>query len=508
MRGISRKQIAQTVNVPAPTGGLNAVDALAAMPPQDAAVMDNFFPTPSNVALRNGYKSWVTGFTQPVYSLMTYNSGTGRKMFAASNGNIYDVTVTGVIGSPVVTGNTSDKWQHINFATSGGQYLLAVNGSDSPQLYNGTTWQAVTAASSPIAITGVTTSNLIHVNMFKGRVFFIEKNSTRAWFLPLNNLGGVATVLDFGSYLTLGGYINCLVTWTIDNSGGTDTLAAFISSEGEVLLYRGSDPTYASSWFLQGVFRIGRPVGYRCYVRIGSDVGVISADGLFPMSEALLTDRSQRKDAISNKITNLINTDVQSFAGAFGWQPILYPIGNKLIVNVPGGGLPYQYVMNTVNGSWCRFVGWNANVFELMGDSLFFGGAQVYQCDTGLTDNGANINAVAIQAPQYFGTTQQKQFTMARTILSSNSAIRPAFQINTDFDLSTPVQTTSFSTVKFTPWGSPWYSPWSSPSLIRRDWQNVNSIGFVGSPALSLSAKNAVINWQSSDVCFINGDPL
>lgn len=507
---VNRAQIAQTVSVPAPTGGLNGRDGLANMPPTDAVVLDNLFPNPSNVSLRNGYIAWATGLPGAVNSLCCYNASNGaRKLFAASGASVYDVTSAGAVGAPVVAGAASDKWQHVNFGTSGGQYLLMVNGTDSPVLFNGATWQAVTGASAPISITGVTTSNLIHVTMFKGRLFFVEKNSTKAWYMPVGAIGGAANYLDFASYMTLGGYLMAMVTWTIDNAGGIDTMAAFLTSEGEVLLYRGSDPSYASSWFLQGAFRIGRPIGRRCYTRVGSDVLLLSADGLFPMSQALLTDRSQRKDAVSDKIVNLINSDVQLFASAFGWQVVLYPIGNKLIVNVPAPTGIYQYVMNTVNGAWCRFTGWSANCWELMGDQLMFGGAGgVYQADTGLTDNGSSIAVVAIQAPQYFGTTQQKQFTMARPILYSNAVIRPAFQINCDFDLAVPSLTSSTSFTKFTPWGAAWGAAWSSPSLIRKDWQNVYGIGFAGSPALAFSAKNAIVNWQSTDVCFINGDPL
>lgn len=507
-RGPSRANIQKTASIPAPVGGLNGRDAYADMPPGDAITLDNFFPTPSNVQLRNGYKAWLTGVNAQVNSLCCYSSAAGRKLFAASGTHIYDATTAGVVGAAVVSGLTSDKWQHVNFGTPGGQYLMMVNGADSAQLYDGTNWQAVTAVSAPISITGIATTSLIHVNMFKGRLFFVEKDSMRAWYMPVNSIGGAANVLDFSGLVQLGGYLMAMITWTVDNSGGTDNLAAFITSEGEVLLYRGSDPSYASSWFLQGQFRIGRPVGRRCYVRIGSDVAVIGADGLYPMSQALLTDRSQRQDAVSDKIVNLINGDIQLYGANFGWQAILHPIGNKLVVNVPTTYGAYQYVMNTVNGAWCRFTGMTANCWELFGDQLMFGAAGVFQADVGQTDNGAAISAVAIQAPQYFGSSAQKQFTMARPIIYSNASIRPAFQINTDFDLSVPSGLSSFSSVKFTPWGSPWGSPWSSPSLIRKDWQNVYGVGFSGSPALAINIKNAVMNWQSTDVAFIEGDAL
>ena len=506
---LKRSQIAQSQSIPAPVGGLNARDGLAEMPESDAVVMTNFFPNPSQVVLRSGYVTWATG-TGPVNTLAAYKAPGGtRKLFAASGTKIFDVTTAGAVGAAVVTGQTSGYWQTINFGTGGGQFLYMVNGVDSPQLFNGSTWQAVTAVSAPISITGVTTTTLIHVNAFKSRLFFIEKNAMHAWFLPLNSVGGAASLLDFSSLTKLGGYLVAMMTWTIDNTSGIQEMAAFITSEGEVLLYSGSDPSFASSWFQVGSFRIGRPIGRRCYERIGSDVVVITADGLFPLSEALLTDRSQRKDALSDKIRNLINNDVQTYAANPGWQVILYPIGNKVIVNVPAGAGTYQYVMNTLHGAWCIFRGWSATCFELLGDLLFFGGAGgVYQADTGTTDNGTNIMAVAVQAPNYFGTNSQKQFTLARPVLFANAQIRPSFSINVDFDISAPASASSYTAGAYTPWGSPWGSPWSPLSQVYKDWQSMRGIGFTGSPAMAVSLQNVSMTWQATDVLWINGDPL
>lgn len=505
----SRQQISQTVSIPAPVGGLNGRDALANMPPRDAVILDNWFPLPASVAVRNGSTAWATGLPSTVNSLCCYSAAANRKLFAASGAGIYDVTTKGAVGAAAVSGLTSDKWQHINFGANGGQFLYMVNGADSPQLYNGSTWQAVTGVSAPISITGVTTSLLVHVSSWKGRLFFVENNSMRAWYLPLGSVGGSAQQLDMTQYCKLGGYLMCMFTWTVDNSGGMDELAVFLTSEGELLVFRGTDPAYASSWFLQAVFRVGRPIGRRCFVRIGADVAILSADGLFPISKAMLTDRSQRQDAVSDKIVNLINNDVQAYAANFGWQPLLYPIGNKLIINVPASGGTYQYVMNTVTGAWCRFKGWAAAAFELMGDALFFGAStKVYQADVGTNDDGAGINVAALQAFQYFGSTNQKQFTMGRPVLTSNALFQPAFSVQTDFNLSTPKLNATFSRSSFTQWGAAWGSLWSSPSVTKADWQSTSGIGFLGAPALAFTNVNASVAWQSTDINFIVGDPL
>jgi hypothetical protein len=57
MQKLDRGQRAVTKVVPAPVGGLNARDALAAMPETDASVMVNFFPFADRVESRTGSPS-------------------------------------------------------------------------------------------------------------------------------------------------------------------------------------------------------------------------------------------------------------------------------------------------------------------------------------------------------------------------------------------------------------------------------------------------------------------
>jgi len=504
----TRQQVATVQSIPAPIGGLNARDAYAEMPPTDALVMDNFFPTPSYVGVRNGSSAWVTGLS--VSTLACFSQVTGaRHLFAAAGGNIYDVTASGSLGAAAVTGLTSNWWRYTNFGAGGGQYLFMVNGQDSPQIYNGTTWQAVTTTSTPIAITGTTPANFTSVNNFQGRLYFILKNSMQVVYLPLLSVGGAANILDLSSQSILGGYLVAMCTWTIETTSGMTEMACFVTSEGEVIVYQGNDPTYASSWYQMGTFRIGRPIGWRPSVRIGSDVAIITADGVVPLSRAILTNRKENAIAISDKIQNLINNDVQTYASNLGWQCILHPIGNKILINVPNSIGSYQYVQNTVTTAWCRFTGWNATCFELMGDQLFYGSSTgVYLCDSGQNDAGSNINAVCVQAASYFGSHTNKQFTMARPIMTANGPIKPSFQVNVDYSITPPGAPVAYSVGAFTPWGSPWGSPWSPISQTYKNWQSVSGVGYAGSPAIAIAINGATVTWQATDVAFIPGGAL
>lgn len=573
----------QTLTLPAPVGGLNARDALAAMPGGDAVTLDNFFPGTTSVDLRNGYENWSTGYPAAVESLMTYNGPTASKMFAVSGGNVYDATLKGMVGAANITGLTNSRWQHANMGTPGGQFLVAVNGADYPGVYNGSAWQVVagvgaqaissitrvgtlatlatagphglvtgnyvtvvgttpagfsgtyrvtvtgantftyTMAADPggnatvvgtytpaPAVTGVDPRLLIHVNVYASRLFFVEKASCRVWYLPVNQVGGAALSLDLAPLFTLGGYLMAMATWTIDNSNGMIEYAVFLSSEGEVVVYSGTDPSTAANWIKAGRFRIGRPIGRRCYVRVGSDLILITADGFVPLSKALLTDRAQLQVAISDKIVNLVTDDVMNYGNTFGWQCILYPIGSKLIVNVPqvANKLQYQYVMNSTTGAWCRFTGWNANVFELLGDNLFFGSnlgagansAFVARCDTGVSDNGAYIFGEVKGAFQYFGALgHQKQITMARPLFLTSGNMQIAIAMDMDFNDAYPTTTPTFSGTAGTKWNTAKWNtfPWGGNTEVKKDWQGVTGVGDAGAFHMRVVNNKSALKWQA-----------
>lgn len=513
-------------SVPAPVGGLNARDALANMPETDAVTLDNWFPTPSDVEVRGGsviFAQIPAGFE--VESLLAYNGPAQKKFFCIakdppnSQHSIWEITNGSQVEDVVISASTNSRYQYTNYSTPGGHYIYAVNGETSPQLYDGSAWTAITDISAP-AITGVTASNLIHVNIYKNRLWFTEANSTKVWYLPVNSIGGAAVSIDFGPLLRLGGYLMGMTTWTLNTQNGTDEVAVFVSSEGEVIVYQGYDPSSASTWSQAGHFRLGRPIGRRFFCKAGADVIMLTADGVIPLSQAMLTDRSQLRIALSDKIVNLISNDIVSYASNFGWQVILFPIGNKLIVNVPKveNSVQYQYVMNTITKAWCSFgkvntnSAWGASCFEIFNDAIYYGdNGVVVQADIGTTDNDDDIMAYAKPAFSYFGQRgRQKYFTMARPILQMNGTIQVAAAMNVDFEDKIP--NVNYSTVlssTTSPWDtSPWdTSPWGGDNTIIKNWQTTNGIGFSGS--LSIAAKsNNGLSWQSTDYVFQLGGIL
>lgn len=437
---LSRRKLPVSVFLPIPTGGLDAISPLTNMPPDRAIVLDNWFPQLRYIELRRGHiEHSDTGSGEPVESLMAYNAlaTASDKLFAAADGEIFDVT-TGVSSSQVTT-LTNNRWQHINFATSGGNFLMCVNGADGVRYFDGANWATAT-------ITGVTAADLIHIAGFKNRVWFVEKDSLDAWFLPTDSIQGKATRFPLGGTMKEGGFLMAIATWSLDGGDGPDDRIAFISSEGEVAVYGGSDPTNSATFALQGVYKIGNPIGRRCFFKVGGDVAVICIDGVVPLSKAMVVERGAALTvAITASIQPLLNDDARNFSDIFGWQLISYPRGTRAILNVPSlvNETSIQYVMNTVSGAWCRFTGMNANCWEVFQERIFFGGnaGVVMEADTGGDDNGEPISTDVRCAFNDCNEQRQKLFVMARPFIISDGDVSPGIAINVDFRDTAQVDT-------------------------------------------------------------------
>ena len=506
MQRVTRQQTSRVGSIPAPVGGWNARDSLAQMPDTDAPLLINFWPTPSDVITRKGYSAWATGIAGNVWTLADYApENSDIKLFAAAGGAIYDVTASGAVAAPVVTGLASDYWQHVQFSTPGGSFLYMVNGADKPRVFNGTTWTAIDASSTP-AITGVNTTDLTHINAFKQRLFFIEKNSMNAWYLPVQSIGGIASKLDFTSVFRNGGHLVAMGTWSLDGGYGMDDYAAWVTSRGEIAVYRGTDPSSSDSWSIVGVYEMGSPMGARCLMKFGPDLLYIGKDGVSPMSKCLQSTRVDAKSNVTSKIQYAISAATGTFDSERGWELCSYPLDNMLVLNVPNPDAHEQYVMNTITGAWAQFQGWNANCFEIFSDRLFFGAdGAVYRAWHTFADNGAAIKTDAVQSFSYFGDRQNKQFVACRPIINTNGGVGISLGINTDFDVSQFLSNPTFGQSGAALWDlSLWdVALWGNDGEQKRDWQYVGGIGIAASLHIKTTSVGSMMRWSSTDYLYI-----
>jgi hypothetical protein len=437
----------ETFPVDVPVGGWDAISPLAKMDPKYAVTLINWVSRTGWVELRQGFQAWMQGLgTSAVESLMVYRpAGPPQRMYAACNGSIFDVTLQGT-GIVQQTGRSSNRNQYINFTPAGGaNYLAMVNGSDPYTVFNGTAW------SQPV-VTGVSSSTFINIANHKRRMWFVQENSTSTWFLGTDSIQGAAVQLDLGSIIMKGGYVVAIGTWTIDGGLGPDDYWVAVTSRGELVMYKGTDPTNASAWAIVGVFSFPPPLGFRCFCDVGSDLWMISLEGIIPVSQGLPFDPSAiRSVAITNRIQNAMLLAGASYQNNFGWEMITFPAQALAFLNVPvaTNGMQQQYVTNMITGAWCQFVGWNANCFALFNDLLYFGdnSGSVQQAYTGIADQVSPIIADMKCAFNYFGNPGKlKRMTMARPFLVTSGQITPTLSVDADFadnSPSTPVSSIS-----------------------------------------------------------------
>lgn len=504
-KGTPSSQTSQSTSVPAPTGGWNAKDPLANMRADQAIRLDNFFPRTDDVILRPGAVDHVTGISGAVRTLMAFNGTTSQKLFAVTDSSIYDVTTAGVVGAAVAS-TSLGVYSHVNFNTLGGNYLIAVNGVNDQKLFNGTTWTDINSGSTP-SITGVPTADLIAVSVFKRRLWYLRKNSMSAYYLPVDQIGGALVEFPLGQLATLGGKLTAIGTWTIDGGDGADDHLVFVTSRGEVLIYRGVDPSSATDFALVGVYYIGQPVGEaRSVKKFGGDLLLMTETGLYPLSKALQSSTVNRQVALSANIQQPITIAASTYAAYSGWQLAVLPQVNALMVNVPvvDQSSSVQFVMNTLTGAWCRFLNWDAFCFELFQDRIFYGTTgKVVECWTGNSDFGANIVGDGRQAFNYFGQRgRQKHIKMIRPILLTNGNYSYSLTIDADFEdlneyVSLPSLISAYGIYDVSQWDN---AIWAPDLEVRKIWLNVpGKPGYALSSRLRVASNSASVSWVSSD---------
>ena len=468
--------------VPVPTGGWDQISPLSQMDPQYAPILLNWVPRPGFVELRGGYNVWAQGFTNtPVETLMVYRPPGGTdKMFAASNGTIYDVSTN---GSPFSssTGYVNNRWQYINFTPSlGNNYILIANGVDNAKTYNGTSWASASITGLPNGITSI--FNLL---AFKQRIWLLTNNSTSAYYLPTSAISGAVTEFPLGPLMTRGGSLLAMGDWTIDGGQGPDDYLVFATTKGQYIVYKGTDPSNANAFALVGVFDLPIPIGARCFARVGSELAVITLQGLIPISQALPYDPSgTRSVAFTNRIQNAMLEAAQSAYTNFGWKLTSFPLEGLLILNIPliTNSNQIQFVMNNYTGAWCQFTGWNANDFCTFNESLYFGdnSGNVNLAYAGPLDLVSPILADMQCAFNTFGDPGRvKNVTMCRPLIIADGNIIPTMSVDEDFSDDAP----SAPLTILNPVGGEWdvslwdSGIWSAGSNINASWLSTTAIG-------------------------------
>lgn len=365
-------QTATMLSLPAPIHGANTRDPVSMVPQTQATYMADCYPTAAGIKLRPGYQTRVTGFPAIVRSLMVYvqNNGT-ETMFAASGTAFYNASGSGAVGAAVVSGLTNSKWVSVNFTNSSGtSYLCCFNGVDAPRYWDNATWTAVTGASTP-SITGLTTTTIAQGFVHQRRLWLVQTNSLKVWYLPADSVGGAAQALDLGGVAYKGGYVVAGGAWTVDAGDGLNDYWMVITSEGQLIVYQGVDPSSASTWLHVGTWNVSEPTGRRCMSPFKSDVLITTRAGVVSAKETMqgnIGKSAMLTDIIFGTYSFLWSSALTS--GDTDWCTLYYGDADLLFLSVEGSVL---IPMNASTGAWGT--GWSLNMSSvaIFGNAIFYG---------------------------------------------------------------------------------------------------------------------------------------
>lgn len=280
--------------LPAPVNGWISAANRAAPPPMSAVRLKNWFPTQTGIRLGGTSTLEATIGTGPVHSMFTYVSGSTKKLFAASETEIFDVTNVAdpeVAPDPDVTGQSSGYYSAVPLTTAGGEYLTVLNDDDAPQHYDGTVWLPITGTS----------------------VYALDYDAeTSAFSVGETVTGGtsgatatIVRVVDAGSTGRL--YINALSGNFQDNETLTDGAGGSATADGdEGTAVLGAISNVTTSQLSQGwVYRnreyfVQRDTQSAWYLGAGAitgDADQLSLAGVFKRGGALLFGATWSLDA-------------------------------------------------------------------------------------------------------------------------------------------------------------------------------------------------------------------
>lgn len=448
------RQVTKTQIVPAPNGGMNALDMLAALPPTDSIYQYNLVPSQYGARVRTGTSSWATniGGGAAVNSVIPYNGSVSSndKLFAVGPAGIYDISSEGANNpAALVTFGTQTGLAGVGgycaMSTLGGHFEAYCDEVNGYYLYTeGTGWAQVTGGQ----VTGIAPSTLVWPCVYANRLWFVQQGTSFAWFLPTGAVIGAASQFNFGTVFRKGGYLVALYTWTLDGGNGINDYLVAISSSGDVAIFQGTDPTVATSFSLVGVWYIGPPpAGRRIAGAFGGDLYVLSSYGLLPLSK-LITGVLIQNDAnyLSRKISPLITAQMSTQRLNFGWEVRLIPSENLLLISTPLEITPnIQFVQSLNTQGWAIYRNINYNTGDAWDGQFYIGDTKGnVWWHTGSTDNGNNIAwSLLTSYQEYMEVGRYHRVQFIRPVFLGVVSPQYAVQAKYDYNLDEVLAPTS-----------------------------------------------------------------
>ena len=432
-----------------PVGGLNWRKPPIELDPREALHLENILPRPASGELRHGYKAYATGLGNPVMSIMSYRAAAhpDDKLFAVtSDGNVFDVTAGGDSFTKMETIGSDGILSYVNSTTVDKSYLCVVSPGGGYWTYEpteGWTKQELTGDGAGKSFSAIF--------KWKDRLWLIEDGSTKAYYLGIGAITGDATVFDFSPILRRGGHLVYGANWTFDAGYDLSDYFVLVTTQGEVIVYEGTNPSEASTFSLKGVWNVGAvPEGSRSHTHFGGELMLMSSLGVVPMSRLVNGKVANEYDVASSKIQPVLEGVFSQYKRQFGWEMTTIYDQSFLLLKTPqtNTGAYVYYVMSTQTGAWATITNMPMSCTAVVDEKLFFGSpdGSVYQGfveDTDGVDLQGNEGMAVVG--RYLGGFQDfekpgmnKKFTLCRPFFVSEGRPSVSLKIATQYSATFP----------------------------------------------------------------------
>lgn len=449
----------ESIQIPAPSLGMNTRDSVSALDPREARLIRNMIAETGRLRIRKGKTAHqtVTGATS-IGSMFAHEGVSADVLLAAADGEIWDVTGT---PSALTSANYSlNTWSMAQFNDT----TIGVNGTDTPWAFDGSSIGA-----SGFSGSGLTIANLRTVHVVGVRIWFTEENSADVWYAGPKLITGTLTKLHL-SLETKGGY--CVGIYEF----GPYTV--FVMSSGEIVTYQGdpgSDLSFAKR------YKSPKPVGYDPGLDVAGDLIIMTASGPLPF-EAIAAGIAFDTTALQSwgKIAPSWVEDFDQSGDQAGWNAVFFQ--GLVMLNIQqDAATSKQWIFNTRGKAWSYFDGLDGFEFAELNGVLYFGDKSsntIWAYAGGTDDDDAIVATLRGGFTIPFAAKVNGQYTLARMNVSSTGAVTGQIQVDVDYQeagISAPE--VELSSSGSGPWDGPWDGPWGENGSPILKWSSVRGFG-------------------------------
>jgi len=383
-----RKATQEQGRFPMPLEGLNYQVSLLTAPPTAALLLDNMVPVSDGLEIRGGWRDWIpeaSRFANEVRTIIPFTAqvAANSRLFCSTAdavGLVYNVSTLNAAPvlslTPSTASATPGEWYYTNFNTPGGSFLCMVSKGAGYYYYSAAGGWVEPTLTFPVGDT-TTAKDFTFCWTWKNRLWFLKHNSAVAYYLPISSISGALQSFDLSIQLVHGGSLTFALNWTYDSGRGIDDGLIFASTEGDVIVYQGTDPASITTFSLQGTWYVGRfPMGRRCFVSLGGDVLLLTEYGITKMSD-LVSGRLQGA-ALGNtedpyyKLNPKLGGFVAKYLDSKYWFLTSYPTDSLMIIGAPyvdaNTGQSLSFLLSVIPKAWATI-----SQMDLLSGDLYYG---------------------------------------------------------------------------------------------------------------------------------------